>query len=315
MSKNLSRRSVLRTGATAGGTVVLGSLAGCEQFTGDDSDAETTEADDGDDGDDEPSNPFRQWLPEPDALDEEHYFFRSVDYGQLRQNEANFDPEVYDNYTEDEGLFRELDFSVADVDWVGFIPPVLSDTPAVVSGSFSADDVVDPLTEEGYYEEDGEIGEYTLYTEGGGEVAVTDGTFVITGDPDSGHARTLIETKNGERPRYTDASGELETLLEPFGTETFVGGTTRDPVTDDEADPESLQFAGQVGYAFGDAVEGETTTTEILVMFETEDDVDMDAISEYTGGELFSDHSDITATQAGRMVTVTGETPTDELYT
>jgi len=328
MNQNFSRRNVLRRGSIAAGIGVLGSLAGCAQFdqsTGgtDDSNGKATETDgsngeatETDGGNDESYAAYRAWLPEPDAVDEDHYYSWYVDYNQLRANESHFDPEVYDRYTEDEELFAKSDFSAADADGAVSLTPVNDgDTPAVVTGSFSATDVADSLTENGF-EEDRDIGEYTVYRNSSrGEFGVRDGTIVLTGDPNSDHLRTLIETQNGEVSRYTEARDDMATLLDRFGPETFVGGDTSDPTTEEEADPENLDFAGQVGYSFGDAVEGETTTSEVAVLFETAEDIDMGAVSEFTGTDWFDAYTEISSVQEGRMVIVTGEVPTDELYT
>lgn len=317
IGQDYSRRNVLRAGTTAAGTVVLGSLAGCEgveQFAGDD-DADTPEATETEDGDDEPAGPYREWLPGPDAFeDTDHYFFRYVDYEQLRANESNFDPEVYDQYTQDVAIFSDFDITPEDVEWVVFVPPILSDTPAVVSGSFSADDIADSLTDDGY-EEDGEIGEYTVYNNPSrARFGVTDGTFVLTGDNDSDDVRTLIETNNGEVSRYQDESDDMATLLDRLGTGTFVGGTTNDAYTEDETDPAAFQFAGQVGFAFTDMVSGETTSTELFMLFETAEDVDMDAVSESTESDTLANYNDVSSTQEGRIAIITGTVPTEELY-
>jgi len=317
MSQKFSRRNLLRAGSAAVGTAVLGSFAGCAQLTqstggGDDSNSTATETEP---EADEPSAPYRAWLPEPDAFDEDHYFFRYLDYEQLRANESNFDPDVYDRYTEDEELFSRSEFSAADVTGAVSLEPVNDgDTPAVATGNFSATAVEDSLTDRGF-EEDRDIGEFTVYRDPSrGEFGVKDGTIVLTGDPDSAHLRTLIQTKNGEVSRYTEASDDMATLVERFGPETFVGGTTSDPITEEAADPGNVQFAGQVGYSFGDAVNGDTTATEIAVLFETADDVDMDAISEFAGSDYFTDYSDLSSTQAGRTAILTGTVPTDDLY-
>ncbi|MBX0285711.1 hypothetical protein EGH22_05200 [Halomicroarcula sp. F28] len=299
------------------GTAVLGSFAGCAQFDqsasgGDGSNGEATETEA---EADEPTGPYRAWLPEPDAFGEDHYYFWYIDYAQLRANESHFDPEVYDVYTEDEALFARSDFSAADVDGAVSLTPVNDgNTYAVVTGSFSATAVADSLTER-EFEEDRDIDEYTVYRNPGrGEFGVKDGTIVLTGNPDSDHVRTLIETKNGEVSRYTEASEAMATLLQPVGPETFVGGDTSDPYTDEQAEPESFQFAGQVGYSFGETVDGDRTTREIVVLFETADDVDMDAIAQFTGSDWFATSTDVSSKQEGRMVTITAELPTDEFY-
>lgn len=317
MSQDFSRRKALRAGTAAAGTVVLGSLAGCEQaeqLAGDSDDAEAAETTETDDEADEPSGPYRSWLPEPDAFDEDHYFFRYIDYDQFRATESNFDPRVYDRNSQEAFLDENFGLSDEDVDGALFLSPVGGGVPAVVTGSFSASDIADYLADNGS-EEDQEIGGYTVYTNPSqGVVGVTDGALVISGDDTVAQVRTLIETQTGELSRYQDSSDDLAALLERFGTGTFVGGTTSDPTPEEEASPDALRFAGQVGFAFADTVDGAAVTTEIAVLFETAEDVDMDAISEYTGSDAFAEYDDISSTQEGRTVIITGTGPTEELY-
>jgi len=317
MNQEFSRRHALRAGTAAAGTVVLGSLAGCEQveqLAGDSSDdaAESTETDETED--DEPSAPYRAWLPGPNAFGEDHYFFRYIDYDQFRANESNFDPDVYERNSQAEFLSANFDLSDGDVDGALFVGPVDGSVPAVVTGSFSASDIANYLTDNGA-EADQEIGEYTVYRNSSqGVVGLTDGTMVLSGDDTVDQIRTLVETKTGELSRYQDVSDDMATLVERFGPETFAGGVTSEPTSAGDANPDGLRFAGQVGYAYGDSVDGATVATEIAVMFETSEDAETAEISAFTGSDTFAEYEEISSTREGRMVIITGTGPTETLY-
>ncbi|WP_262176438.1 twin-arginine translocation signal domain-containing protein [Haloarcula laminariae] len=320
MNQYISRRDVLRAGAATVGTGVAGGLAGCEQaeqFTGgeDDADAEPADETETESGTDSDTGgtvaQYWTWLPQPDAFDTGHYSFESIDYGVVRDHESEFNPEVYDSYA-DKALFSELELAFADLDHGIEIGPASETSPAIVTGSFSADDIADRLTELGYAEGP-TVGEYSVYG-GDAEIGVTDGTLVYAENAAADYVRTLIRTRNGELTRYTATSADMTSLVERFGSETFVYGSTNDAYTEAEHDPEGGQFAGQVGIGWGDTVRGETTSVEIAILFETVADVDMDAISQYTDSDLFAAYDSVSSAQDGRTAVVSGIVPTDELY-
>jgi hypothetical protein len=301
---------VLRSSVAAAGLGLTGSLAGCSQLSdlaGDESPDDGTETETED-----TTGSYRQWLPAPAAFDAEHYYFESVDYGGLQANESHFADSVYRDYAEKE-LFGELDIPVESVESAMFLGPIARGTsPAVVQGEFTEQDVASVLTDAGY-EEQSPVGDYTVYV-GESALGVTDGRLVFADAPERDVVDAILGAKTGDGTRYGGASEVMATLLARLGTATFVYGATSRPTPPDDAEPTNGSLAGNVGFGYQDAVDGETTTTEILLLFESADAVDMDAIAAYTGGDLFADYDSVSSEQDGRLVTITGTVPTSALY-
>jgi hypothetical protein len=309
MDGRSSRRAVLRSGIAATGLGIVGSLAGCSQLDGllpgNDS------ADDGSNQGGTTSN-YQQWLPAPDAFESDHYYFEAVDYDGLQANESHFADSVYSDYAEQD-LFRELEIPVGDIEAAIFVGLVADGSaPAVVRGDFSRADVTSKLTEFGY-EEQSAVGEYAVYV-GESAVGVRDGRLVFSDAPERRPVDAILDAKSGDAPRYGESSGNMRTLLDRLGTGTFVYGATRDAVPPADASPVDGAFAGNVGFAYQDTVDRATTRTEISLLFESAGDVDMDAISTYTNGDLFAEYSSVSSSQDGRVVSITGTTPTGALY-
>jgi hypothetical protein len=301
MEYSFSRRDVLRYGATAGGVGVVGALSGCSAIGG--------LLGDGAD----PSYP--EWLAAPDEItDDEHYTFTYENIGEIRDAEPEFNDTVSDNYA-DRDAFDEFDIDPDDVDEVVTLRPI-SDflTPTVISGSFGKEDVTDTIDDaDREFSEDEAVGEYTLYSaEGDAAVAVKEGT-VIFGEVSADDVEAVIDSKNGEADRYVDVNEDMDALVDEIGGGTFAFGSTMDTV--EETDAEGAQFEGQVAFGYSDTVDGESTDTEIAVLFDTADDVDMEAIEDYTEGDVFDNYDDLSSSRDGRIVTITGTVDTVDLYT
>lgn len=308
MTEKRSRRAVLRTGAVAG-LGIAGAVAGCSQL-----DSLTGGTDSTADGTTDQDTPgrYRRWLPAPAAFNTEGYYFEAVDYETLQANESHFDASVYSDYAESD-LFEELNLPLDAVESSIFIGPITNGvSPTVVLGEFAAGDVTGRLTELGY-EQRRESGEYAVYA-GESAIGVTDGRLVFSNDGDEDWVEAILAAERGDEPSYAEESEEMERLLNSVESGTFVYGTTHDPTPPEDADPADGVFAGTVGFGYQDTVTGETTDTKIVVLFESEADVDMDAVSTYTNGDLFAEYQSVSSTRDGRVVVITGETPTNTLY-
>jgi hypothetical protein len=265
-----SRRAVIRASVTAAGLGLAGSLAGCSQLDSLGSSAD--ESPDDDTATDTTTSSYQQWLPAPMALDAEHYYFEAVDYEGLQANEPHFADSVYSDYAETD-LFRELDIPVDSVESAIFLEPIADRrSPAVVQGEFTEQDVTETLAEFGY-EEQSPAGDYAVYV-GGSAIGVTDGRLVFTDDSERADIDAILNAKAGDGTRYGGASEVMATLLARLGTATFVYGATSNPTPPDDADPANGLLAGNIGFGYQDDVDGETTTTEIVLLFESADAVD-----------------------------------------
>lgn len=317
MEYSFSRRDVLRYGATAGGVGVVGALSGCSAIGG--------LLGDGAD----PSYP--EWLAAPGEItDDEHYAFFYEDIEGIRDAESAFNASVVDDFT-NWGVFDQYGLAPDDVEEVVRLAPVGSPsqqygfTPGVISGSFATEDVADTLETADWQETDSS-GEYTLYRSPEEEqfAAVTEGIVIhdafvpgIASNDPTADLEALIDTKNGEADRYVDVNEDMNVLVDELGTGTFVFGSTNDPI--EETDVTFGRFEGLVAEGYTDTVDGDSTDTELVYVFDTADDVDMGAIEDWYAGNdtsaAFDDSGDLSSSRDGRIVTITGTVATADLYT
>lgn len=307
MPFDISRRKLLRAGA-ATGLASLSSLAGCTDRSGEDVTPSASETPTPSD-----SSPaiYESWLPAPSAMpDTERYYFFYNDYADITANQSALDADVYSAYA-DIQLFDSLGVSPDDVDYTVSRGAIRDpDSPAVVRGSFSESTVVETL-ETADFEPDGELGDYSIYRNVD-VVAVDDGT-VLYGRGDES-VELFADADGGSVDRYIATDADLGAVFDRLGSGTFVYGATVERMTEADANPSSGQFAGEVALGYADTIAGATTTSEIVYAFADADSAASADIDAYTSGDIFDDFTRVSTSREGRVVVVTGEIPTAELY-
>lgn len=307
MGDTLPRRRFLETSLGASVSVLAGCIGGGGTGAGDG-------AGDGGVG-------YADWLPDPETLGGEnwhfdHYDFFKIDFDTVQQYESSFDDEVYATF---ESLADNWPLSTAGIPFDSVSGMVsLASGIGRFSGDFDSDSVAESL-ESADFERDGEHGEYEFYS--GPDftgAAVRDGSLLsvqqtssIGPDDFEDILETVIDTKRGENERYAEARENFETLVDELGDGTFVDGTTREKRESDYADPEDGELAGTVARGKNVTVDSDVTTVTHVRVLSSEDDVDMDAVDEWAEeGFLTEALSDVSTSQNGRTVVVTGEVPT-----
>ncbi|RXK49262.1 hypothetical protein [Halorientalis pallida] len=336
------RRAIKLVGSSG-----LVAIAGCSGSDTDDRGATTgtTDTDDGRDStadadsaspqaDATASTEYQEWLVSPNAFaGRDHYSFSTVDYERLRSVRTEMDPDVFgqlrSNVSSDE--FAQFGIGLADSSTLINLRPMSGSGGQwnVILGSFSRGDVEEEFTDsitvsdsEGANGDRSGVsterrGAYTLYYGGelDGTVALADGV-VLSGSSaemdSTANVESLIDAKAGETDRYTTQGEDMATITGVLGSGTFLGGSTSERVT--ETALESGLFEGQVGYGYADTVRGETMETREVFLFDEPASVDMESVDAYRDIELFDDFSRISASQNGRVVLVTGEVATADIY-
>lgn len=309
MNSTLSRRKLLRRGTLAG-VASVAAIAGC---TGPEAATPTETAQSTTSQASEPAAAFESWLPDDSSGLQNDYAFAYYDYASITASQSQFDPGVYDAYT-DIQLFERLGLDPGEVNSALAIPTILqSPPPAVLDVAVSESTVVEWLTENGF-EADGTIGEYSLYrNDDWAAVGIEGSTLVHNRGPDG--VEVFIDADNGAVDRYTAADSGLRAAFDRLDTGTFVFGSPIGDVTPDEADPEDGLFEGQVAISSTHTVDGATTRTTTALAFEDSDAVDTAPLEEYTDGDIFEAYTTVSTSRDGRVAVVTGELPTDEFLT
>lgn len=113
----------------------------------------------------------------------------------------------------------------------------------------------------------------------------------------------------------------MQTLVDELGTATFVSGDTQEEP--DDPDPENGRFDNAVAEGDLSNIDGETIDRKWVIVYEEEDDVDLDDLEEYVdandssaddGYNPFDDVDDISYNKSGRMGIITGTTDADEYF-
>jgi hypothetical protein len=162
-----------------------------------------------------------------------------------------------------------------------------------------------------------EKGEYTLYFGGelDGTVGLAEGVILSGTNPEmdsTASVESLIDAKAGETDRYAAQNRDMAAIMDRLGNATYIGGTTSDRAT--ETNIESGLFEGQVGYGYADTVRGELMETKEVFVFENQADVAMAEVEAYTDIALYDEFSRLSASQDGRVVLVTREGDTADIY-
>lgn len=296
-----TRRDVLRRGAAAIGAATIAGNAGCMGFLGGG------------------SGSYSSWLPETGTIgDSDHYDFTKLNLQAFAEDEDEFDDENV-NF---EGF--EDTWAPADVDWDDVSMLLRFNGISIVQADFETEDVVDDLEDEDYDEEEEYEGyKLMLGPDETSMAAVGDGTLVLAGMGSRGGVREpqdavedIIDTENGDEDRYEEDSDDFDELTDELGDDDIVSGSTMEPA--DETVEERGQFENQVAQGETLDVNGDETDGTWVLVFEDEDDVDVDDVEDWVeasqdqGGE-FENWDDVEVSESGRNVVVEATADTDEI--
>jgi len=257
--------------------------------------------------------------------EEEHYVFNVLDDREIR---ANAD-DLGDGYSEARPLgefpLNQMEVDYEEVDTRVIVGLVIGGR--VVTGSFSESDIIDGLEGNGF-EQDAEYSGYTVLRRerdtGSGvilEVVGVSGSTVVGGQsaPALGGpaaravVETLIDTSGGATDRYVNENEDMARLVDELESGAFVFGRTLAPPR--ETDAANGQFAGQVAGGQVTSINGDTSQQTFTLLFASSDDIDTDDIETWTqASDDFDDIDDISISQSGRVVTVTGKTDTTNFF-
>lgn len=205
----------------------------------------------------------------------------------------------------------------------------------VLSGSFEKSEVTAELEDDSSteYESDGSYSGYDLYVRADEDESTdafgVSGNTVVRGqrvdsfgsdsDPVSATdvVEGIIDTKSGSATRYVDANDDFGALVGALGGSAFLTATVRtEPVSGDEADDEDGEFEGLVASGEASSINGETTDSQSVFVFDSESDADTGAVDDYIEANdntgQFARARDVQVSQSGRTVTVT---VTSDTYT
>jgi len=293
-----TRREVVQLGGGAAGLAVTGGLAGCSAlpFFG------------GPPG-------YADWLYAPGTVDDRnHLQYRKGKLDQLRGNAEELGGAI-NSYraTEQQWPMVTMNLQFDQVDEAFRIGP----RSGRITGDFEANTVGNALTNKGF-EEEGDYGDYTLYVEPSRAAGLVDGEAIYCDETEftddfepRQYVEAVIDTKNGDGERYIDESEPFKQLTTRVGDATLVGGLTYDKV--DDGDPGQGLLADSVGAGFAINVNGENSTVKRVVVYESEDDVDMDAVSEFADSDQFSAVDDPSTNQREVTAVIKGTAPTSDL--
>jgi hypothetical protein len=304
MGTEKTRRDVLKIGA-AGSLTVVGSMSGCSGLLGGDGGAS-----------------YKSWLYAPGTIGEkDHYLFGVIDHQDIRDNED----ELGDYYDFFEGQEDRFPLSTMDIDYDDMNQNISLGSGAAITGSFSGSDVVSELEDNDEFEDEGDYEGYTLFVAGGGEnatstpraIGINGSTAVAAGDtpftdsPDPQDVvETLIDTDAGNEERYGEDNEDMNVVLNRVGSGTIVNGSTQEET--EETNAEQGQFEGRVASGSRIRINGETTANRQVIVFASSDDVNTNDIETWTETDTFDDVDNISISQSGRRITITGEIDTDE---
>ena len=289
MTDELSRRAAIKLGAATAGVGAMGGLAGCSSipFIG------------GGSG-------YTNWLAEPGVIgDSDYYRFSWTDAAAVRNNEDEFDEDIYDGY--ESSNEEQLDWAGLDYDDVNTFLSFQGVT--VVDASFNRDDVADEL-EDDDFEDDTDHEGYTIYLGNNEFRAVgVSGNDLVYGRRNSENdavevVEAAIDTNNGNEDRYVDENDDFNELTSNLSTGTFTSGGTFDSDSDQVASGRTL------------SVNGETSSVEAISVFDEADDLEGDDVDDLQEqGEESNDVENFSANKSGRVLTVSYDVDTDEIGT
>ncbi len=261
---------------------------------------------------------YTDWVFEPGAVgDDDHQIVSFTDYRTIVDNEDAFDSDYYDESfesNEDSFPLETVDLDVEDVQ----SRVTIGGFGGRIAAEYEREAVATELEDEDY-DDDTEYEGYTVYLGpnerravgiDGSNVLYSRTTFTSDADPVE-IVEALIDAKNGEEDRYVDESEGFKGVSDELGSPTFAFLRTQDPP--EETNAENGRFEENVAGGFGATVNGETTNLGTVLVFDSEDDVDMDGVEEYADTEQFDEWDDLSTTQAGTAVLIEGQVDTDDL--
>jgi len=297
MPTGFTRRRALRLGAATASVGAVGSVAGCSSIPFLGGGGKTLAYNDA------------LFAPGEVSGTEDGYVFTYSDYKVLRNNEDNLEngTATYEEDTES-FPFRQMgvDFDSTDANLA-----ILA-VGGHVTGSFKKSDV-GPSLESNEFSEDGSYSGYTLYAGEERTVGVKDGAAVYATTRDAeGYDRrsaieTIVDTKAGDGNRYAENDDDYSTLDEHVYDDAVIAiGGTGGLIAFFAGD-----FENVAGWAISGRIDGGTQHIKSAHVFESESDVNVDEVEQWArDSSLFVDATDLSASQDGRVATVsaTGQT-------
>ena len=305
MSDEQTRRTVLKAGTALGSLAVVGSLSGCSFLSGGD------------------STSYQTWLFEPGAVsDRNHYSFSVIDHDVLQSNEENLE-DTYDAYEslEDSFPLEQMGVGYDSLDTT----ITVGDPGIVLLGEFSRDEAVSEFEDTDEFDTTDEYEGYTIVTDDdedpSGVAGIADGTAVAARSsllgPDDTELQevveTLIDANAGEEDRYV-VQENMGAVVDSLGSGTMIAGWTQEET--EETNIQNGEFEGVVGSGVRITVNEDAANYRISLVFADSSDADTDDIEEWTDSDQFEegfDLDDISISQNGRVVEVTGTGDTDEI--
>lgn len=179
---------------------------------------------------------YTQWLPAPDALDTETYWFGRYDNDDWVATEDEFSDDF--DLSDIEDNWDPLDVDIEDVGESLYIRDRW-----VYQAEYDRQEAVEDLEDEDYDDEE-EIEGYTLYLNDDERraFALGDSAFLFTRQyydseqPPEDALTAVIEAKTGEEDRYVDESDAMSKLGDTLGTTSAVTGETFEDSDDVDLD-------------------------------------------------------------------------------
>ena len=205
----------------------------------------------------------------------------------------------------------------------------------VLSASFDRGEVTAELEDDSSteYESDGSYNGYDLYVRTDGDESAD--AFGVSGDtvvrgqrvdnfgsdsepvPATDVVEGIIDTKSGSATRYVDANDDFGALAGALGGSSFLTASVRnEPVSDDAANDEGGEFEGLIASGQASTINGATTDSQSVFVFDSESNADTGAVDDYIEANdntgQFARARDVQVSQSGRTVTVSS---TSDTYT
>lgn len=302
MRADLSRRRLLRAAGAASVAATL-PLAGCSNGLGRL----------GGGGRSGPGD-YRQWLPAPAAVGGDRYGVLAIDVATAREVEDRL---------RDVGMWQNVERALrADGSIVTFdrgtVEQYFGGPGTVYTGSFDLEKLVAQANAGGFVEVD-DHRELKLFQREGADdgytFALSSSAVVFPREGGAAAAKRIIDTRNGGVGRYGD-DPETGPLIEALELPLYVQAQFWDEPGSSGA--RSAYDEGRLGVGYTHDVDGDTTTTvwhhlyasagaaaaAPIVDWVTQQSTDRGALDGY---------SDVTVERDGRIVSVSGTLPTDEL--
>lgn len=323
-----SRRAILAAGGAA--LASLGGVAGCTGGggtsttpSGESPTTSGTATPAGESG--TATTDYTGWIPDPGTLlGSEHteYLYLGVD--RLREYRAALDPGAF---TSLESYVSQLaSQSGANGDTIRQYLLVGSEgirrgAVRVLFGDFDPESVASALTDSGYSASTRTDG-YAIYT-GDGEfaaVGVGPDAIVVPGSSGSAEAvESVVRTGVGDASTYAASNPDFRALVDELERGILVSGGTNPRFDEAVIRVEEPQFVGEVGAGASLRVDGARTNVSYAFVFEDEAVVDTGPVEEWLGLErtegLVAPFEPGSVEQSGRVVTATGSTETESLFT